>query len=361
MDFSLTEEQVLLRDSAREFLTTEWPVAELRRMLEPDDAPNADCALWSKIAGLGWPGLLIREEYEGLGLGIYDLAVLMEVVGKHLIPGTYFASGILASLALETLGNEESCQKYLPEIAEGRLKATLGVYEPGSGWNAMMLQTPSKGSITKRFVPSAAGANLILFLNRTDGNDIELAVATESTFQDLNSMDVTRPLYEVECSISRLEPVGKGTIGDLQSIVDKATIALSAEMVGGTAQLVDMTVKYIKNRQQFGRPVGSFQAVQHKAVDMLIALEQARTAVFYAAAVADEQPDNLARAASMAKSLANTAYTDAGEKAIQLHGGIGFTWEQDLHLYLKRAKACQVGLGDTKWHLDRIAHLLGAS
>ena len=111
MDFSLTEEQVLLRDSAREFLTTEWSVAELRRMLEPDDAPNADCALWSKIAGLGWPGLLIREEYEGLGLGIYDLAVLMEVVGKHLIPGTYFASGILASLALETLGNEESCQK----------------------------------------------------------------------------------------------------------------------------------------------------------------------------------------------------------------------------------------------------------
>ena len=187
------------------------------------------------------------------------------------------------------------------------------------------------------------------------------AVAHEADLVNLRSMDVTRPLFEVACKAENLERIGDGTLADMQAVLDTATVALAAEMVGGAAQLLEMTVEYVKNRKQFGRAIATFQAVQHKAADMLVAVEQGRTAVYYAAAVADEQRDTLGQAASIAKATANATFVDAGQKAIQLHGGLGFTWEQDLHLYLKRAKACEFTLGDTKWHLDRIAHGLGLS
>ncbi len=360
MDFSLTDEQVLLRDSARDFLGQEWPVAELRRMLDANNASAAADALWAKTVDLGWPGLLVSEENGGLGLGLFDLAVLLEQTGRRLIPGTLFASGTLAALALETLGSKPARERYLPAIAEGALKATVGVYEPGSGWTTMLLQPPS-GLVTKRFVPEAAGADLTLIVNRTGGNVVELAVASGAESTDLHSMDVTRPLFEIACRTEDLETIGKGTLADLQSVLDKATIALAAEMAGGAAELLDLTVAYAKSRKQFGRAIGTFQAVQHQAADMLIGIEKARSAVHYAAAAADERPEDLARAASMAKVTANAAFVDAGQKAIQLHGGLGFTWEQELHLYLKRAKACEFTLGDTNWHLDRIAHGLGLS
>lgn len=359
MDFSLTEEQVLLRDSAREFLDQEWPIPELRRMLDASDSATAAEALWRKIADLGWPGLLVSEENEGLGLGLFDLAVLMEETGRRLIPGTLPATGILAALALETLGDAPARRRHLPGIADGSLRATVGVYEAGSGWTPADWRIGGGDSTAKRYVPNAAEAGLLLFLNPTGNDSVELAVAHEAECRDLHSMDVTRPLFEVVCRTADLERIGEGSLEDLQSVLDKATIALAAEMVGGAAQLLDMTVDYAKSRKQFGRAIGTFQAVQHKAADMLIGIEKARTAVYYAAAVADERPDSLAEASSIAKSTANAAFVDVAEKAIQLHGGLGFTWEQDLHLYLKRAKACEFTLGDTKWHLDRIARGLG--
>ncbi len=359
MDFGLNDEQAMLRDSARDFLRTEWPVPERRRMLDAADSAAAAGELWSKMAGLGWPGLLVSEDSGGLGLGMFDLAVLMEEAGRSLVPGTLHASGVLAATALETLGSADARQRYLPAIAEGALRATVGVYEPGSGWTPMLLQPPSGGTVTKRWVPEARGADLVLFLGRTGGNAAELAVARAPAVSDLGSMDVTRPLYEVACERAELETVGAGTLGDVQAVLDRATIALSAEMVGSAAQVLDMTVEYVKSRKQFGRPVGTFQAVQHKAADMLIGIEKARTAAYYAAAVADEQPEELGEAASIVKATANAALVDAAQAGIQLHGGLGFTWEQDLHLYLKRAKACEFTYGDTKWHLDRVAHGLG--
>ena len=360
MDFSLNDEQILLRDSARDFLRAEWPAAELRRMLDAEDRSAAADALWSKIAELGWPGLLVSEENDGLGLGMFDLAVLMEETGRHLIPGTLHASGVLATTALETLGSAAAQQRYLPDIAEGALQATVGIYEPGSGWTAMMLQPPD-GVATKRYVPDAAGAGLILFLSRTGGNAVQLSVAHEAEVTDLNSMDVTRPLFQVSCPVERLEPIGEGTLADLQAVVDRASIALAVEMVGSAARVLDMTVEYVKSRKQFGRAVGTFQAVQHKAADMMIGLQKGLTAVYYAAAAADEEPGKLAEAASIAKATANGTVVHASQTGVQLHGGQGFTWEQDLHLYLKRAKACEFTYGDTKWHLDRIAHGLGLS
>lgn len=359
MEFSLNEEQVLLRDSARDFLSEEWPVAEMRRMLHAGERDAAADALWSKMGSLGWPALLVSEENDGLGLGMFDLAVLMEEAGRHLIPGTLHASGVLATSALETLGSEDAKRRYLPDMAEGALKATVGVYEPGSGWTAMMLQPHSEATATKRYVPDAARADLILFLSRTSGNRVRLMAAHGAVATDLRSMDVTRPLYEVSCPAAGLEPLGEGTLADLQSVVDRAAVALSAEMVGGAARVLEMTVEYAKSRKQFGRAIGTFQAVQHKAADMLIAVERGRTALYYAAAAADERPDLLGEAASIAKATANVTAVQVSQAGIQLHGGLGFTWEQDLHLYLKRAKAGEYTYGDTAWHLDRIAHGLG--
>ena len=359
MNFSLTDEQILLRNSARDFLTQEWPSAELRRMLDAEDAAAAADAIWSKIVELGWPGLLVAEEHEGLGLGNFDLAVLMEEAGRRLIPGGLLSSGVLAALALEHLGSEEAKAAYLPKIAEGEIRATLGIYEQGSGWTVMMLQPQTGDTVTKRHVPEAAGADLILCVNRTGGNSVELVVAKDASVTNLGSMDVTRPTFEVSYQAAASEKIGAGTVGDLQAVIDKSTIALAAEMVGGVADVLDQTVSYIKQRKQFGRSVATFQAVQHKAADILIDLERARTAVYYAAAVADEEPEKLAKAASMAKAAANQAYTEGSKKAIQLHGGIGFAWEQDLHLYLRRAKSCEYIFGDTNWHLDRLAHGLG--
>ena len=361
MDFSLNEEQVLLRDSAREFLGEEWPSAELRRMLDTADGAAAAAALWAKMSDLGWPGLLASEDYDGLGLGMFDLAVLMEETGAALVPGTLHASGLLAVSALEALAGEEGCQKYLPDIAEGKLKATVGIYEPGSGWTPMMLAPQAGEAVTKRYVPDAASADLILFVNRAGGNTAQIAIAHEARVENLHSMDVTRSMGQVTCSPDMLEVLGEGTIADIQAVIDRATIGLSAELIGGAARVLDMTVEYVKSRKQFGRAVGSFQAVQHKAADMLIGIEKGRTGVYHAAAVADERPDELARAASVAKVTANQAAVRVGELGIQLHGGLGFTWEQDLHLYLKRAKAAEFTYGDTRWHLDRIAHGLGLS
>ncbi len=361
MDFSLDEDQTLLRDSARDFLTEEWPVAELRRMLDGGAAAPAAAAIWSKMAAMGWPALLVSEENDGFDLGMFDLAVLMEEAGRSLIPGTLHSSGVLAVAALETLASEHAQRRYLPDMAEGKVKATVGIYEPGSGWNPMLLRTLSAGVVTKRYVPDAADADLILFVNRTSGNDVQIAVARETEARDLQSMDVTRPLYQVSCRAEDLNPVGGGTVAELQAVIDRATIALAAEMVGGAARVLEMTVDYVKSRKQFGRAVGTFQAVQHKAADMLIGIEKGRTAVYYAAAVADEHPDKLPEAASIAKATANAAFVQAIQAGIQLHGGLGFTWEQDLHLYLKRAKACEFTYGDTNWHLDRIAHRLGLS
>ena len=361
MDFSLNEEQTLLRDSARDFLKAEWPVPELRRMLDPGDAASAAGALWLKMADLGWPGILVAEDDGGLGLGMFDLAVLMEETGRRLIPGTFHASGVLAANAIGSMGTVAARRRYLPDIAEGVTKATVGIYEAGSGWTPMLLEPCNGGAASKRYVPEAGNADLILFLNRTGGNAVELVVAHEPDVGNLNSMDVTRPLYEVSCRPGMIEPIGAGTLADLQATVDRATLALSAEMVGAAAQVLEMTVEYVKSRKQFGRPVGSFQAVQHKAADMLIGIEKGRTAAHYAAAVADERPESLGEAASIAKAAANGMFVQTAQAGIQLHGGLGFTWEQDLHLYLKRAKACEFTYGDTKWHLDRIAHGLGLS
>lgn len=357
MDFSFTEEQTLLRSEAQGFLSSEWPSATLRRMLE--DPEPAREQIWRKIAQLGWPGLLVAEDHQGLGLGMYDLTVLMEEMGRRLMPGTFFSTGVLATLALDRLGSEAGRQKYLPGIAEGRLKATVALHEPGAGWDVSVLRIHEGGeTCVKSPAPEAASADVVLCAVR-EPERMLLVVPRDPDITAMETLDPTRSLGEIRFDPAQAETVGEGSLEDIQSVIDLATVALAAEMLGVTAELLDATVAYVKSRKQFGRPVGSFQAVQHRAADWLIELEKARSAAYYAAMVADEAPEGLALAASMAKVAANQACRFAAQQAIQLHGGIGFAWEQDLHLYFKRAKSAEFTFGSTPWHLERIACKLG--
>ena len=358
MNFSLSEDQELLRRSARELLSSEWPGSTMRRIL--DDSESASQEIWGKFTDVGWPALMIPEEYEGLGSDAFDLALLMEEMGRRLVPGTYFSTALLAAGALERIGTEEARRKYLPSIAAGRLKATLAVSEPDSGWDLDNLQPVQRkrGAITKSFVLEAVEADLIFCVVR-EGGRFRLVLPRDPTVTALETLDPTRALADVTFDPAEAETIGESAPGALQQALDIATVALAAEMVGGAAELLEVTVAYVKDRKQFGRPVGSFQAVQHRAADMLISLEKARSTAYYAAIVADEQPERLALASSMAKVAANKAYRFASQQAIQLHGGIGFTWEQDLHFYLKRAKASEFSLGSTEWHAERIATELG--
>lgn len=322
MDFTLNEDQHMLRSSARDFLAKEWPAAEMRRMLDPEDGAKAAATLWGKIVELGWPALLVPEEQDGLGLGVFDLAVLMEEMGRRLVPGEFLGSAVLATL----LGSpaSETRTAVLCDDDE-RLRYALG----------------------------AAGADQVVLV-RGD----ELFRLRTREVEIVPSLDPTRPLGRVSF-VDVGEPAGAAS--NPARALDVATVALAAEMVGGAAELLDQVVAYVKDRKQFGVPVGTFQAVQHRAADMLIRIEKARSAAYHAALVADEAPEELPMAASAAKVAANQAYVWCSQQAIQLYGGLGFTWEQDLHLYFKRAKASEYLLGSTAYHLDRIAEGLGVA
>ena len=358
MNFTLTEEQELLRKEARDFLAQEWPSATMREMLEEGKAPTEE--FWFKIAKLGWPGLVIAEEFDGLAAETLELAVLMEEMGRRLVPGTFFSTAVLTPAVLARLGTPEATQEYLPAIAGSGIRVTTAVFESASGWDINALGQPDPESrIVKRFVPDAASADVVFCVLRQGDNGVRLVIPEQADIAPLGVMDITRGLCEVAFAPAAARVVGEGALDDLQSALDFATIALAAEMIGAAAEALDVTVEYVKTREQFGRPVGSFQAVQQRAADMLIAVEEARSITLYAAIVADEQPERLTRSASMAKVAANRALRFVSQYSIQLHGGIGFTWEQDLHLYLKRAKYAEFTLGSTDWHLDRIAMDLG--
>ncbi len=358
MDFALTEEQELLRNEARDFLEQEWSSPAMREMLDDPQPPTEK--IWAKITQLGWPGLVIPEEYQGLASEAFELAVLMEEMGRRLVPGTFFSTAVLTPAVLARLGSVEAKQEYLPAIAEGRIRATTAIFEADSGWDLTRLGRPNaEGRLAKRFVPDAASADVLFCVVSQGDGSVRLVVPEQTDIEPLGTLDVTRSLSQVVFKPADARSVGEGSLTYLQSALDFATIALAAEMVGAAAEALDVTVEYVKTRKQFGRPVGSFQAVQQRAADMLIAVEQARSVTQYAAIVADEQPEVSGRAASMAKVAANQALRFVGQYAIPLHGGIGFTWEQDLHLYLKRAKAAEFTLGGTDWHLDRIAGDLG--
>jgi len=360
MHFGLNENQVILRDSAREFFAGECSMAFVRRAAESPTAYYPQ--LWTKLAAQGYTGVIVDEAHGGVGLGIVELVLLMEEAGRALLPGPLFATVAMAGAVLDACANPAHKHKYLAPIAHGDARSTLAFVEPKSGWDRAALQLTAKDgrlSGEKLFVPDAGVADTIVVVAR-DGVYIVEANAPGVSIAPMAGMDLTRKLYTVsltDVAAEKLDAVA-GLDRSLDRALDIATTALAAEMVGGMQRTLDVTVDYAKTRKQFGKPIGSFQAVQHQCADMYLETESARSAVYYAAVALQEGAADASAAVSIAKLYASDACRTVGNRGIQIHGGMGFTWENDLHLYYRRAKASETMLGDATFHRERLARLV---
>jgi alkylation response protein AidB-like acyl-CoA dehydrogenase len=378
MDFRFSEEQQALVESARDFLASHSGPEAIRSAMTSE--LGYDKAVWQQIATeLGWPSIHIPEAYGGLGLGYVDLVVLVETMGEALLCSPFFSSVALAANTLLAVASEAQKQAWLPAIAEGRTTATLAFTEQSGRWEASAIETTARaegdGFVldgVKTFVVDGHSADLLLVVARKPGTSGEdglcvFALPGHTTGVErrvLTTMDQTRRLGEIRLANVRvgrdacLGECGSAWAG-LSRALDLAAIALAAEQVGGAQRCLDMAVAYAKERQQFGRPIGSFQAIKHKAADMFVAVESARSALYYAACIVDDQSDDLATNASLAKAWCSEAYFKCAADNIQIHGGVGFTWEYDPHLHFKRARASESWLGTPADHRERVAKALG--
>lgn len=370
MQFGLTETQQVLKNSAREFFSAECPNAEVRRLME---TPSAyDPALWQKMAQQGWTGIIFGEEYGGLGLGLVEMAVALEEMGRALLPGPYLSTVLLAGTVIDAAGNAAQKRKYLPRISMGETRATLALLEASARWDpdaVQMIAQPTAGGFalngTKMFVPDAAAADILVCAARR-GADLGLFIvpraASGLTITALPAIDETRKLYQVVLADVPVAEDDFLAIGDsaraaLDRALAVATVALAAEMVGGMQRVMEIAVEYAKARKQFGKPIGQFQAVQHLCADMLLLTESSRSAAYYAAWALQERAPEADAAVSIAKAYASDAYREVGNRGIQVQGGMGFTWENNVHLYYKRAKASELMFGDASYHRERIARI----
>ncbi|MBV9929246.1 MAG: acyl-CoA/acyl-ACP dehydrogenase [Acidobacteria bacterium] len=370
MDFDLSKPQKLLKESARALLARECGAGRVRELMETETAH--DDSLWRALAEQGWTGLVVPEGAGGLGLGLVEMAAVAEEMGRACLPGA-FLSTLFAAALIERAGSEAQRAKYLEPIAAGELKATVALLEESASWDADAVKLEAArdgGGFTVRgrklFVPDAGVADVIVCVAR-DGDALALLPigrgAEGLRVNPMPSMDATRKLYEVVFDgVRAAEGDALGADGDaggaLQRALEVATAVLCAEMVGGMQWVLDTSVEYAKTRQQFGRPIGSFQAVQHMCADMLLMTESARSAAYYAAWALTENDPAARLAVSTAKAYCSDAYREVANRGVQVHGGIGFTWEHDLQLYYKRSKSSETLFGDATYHRERIARLV---
>jgi alkylation response protein AidB-like acyl-CoA dehydrogenase len=353
MQFGLSESQEFLKDSARKFFAGECPSAEMRRLMETDT--GHDAALWSKLTDQGYTGIIFPEAYGGVGLGKVELMLLMEEAGRALLPGPFFSTVVLAGSVLDGVASQAHKQKYLAPICHGAARATVAILESSASWNPRDVQlTASNGKLTgeKYFVSDAAVADFIIVV-ASNGVFVVNAKAPGLKISPMTAMDLTRKLYVVAFNNTPTEEISART--DLARAFDVATAALCAELVGGMQRTLDITVEYAKTRKQFGKPIGTFQAVQHQCADMYLETESSRSAVYYAGWALEENSPDASTAVSIAKMYASDAARTVGNRGIQIHGGMGFTWENDVHLYYRRAKGSETAFGDSTFHRERIA------
>ena len=373
MDFAFSEEQEMLRRSARDFLAKECSSKVVRKLMEGD---AYDPGLWKKVAGLGWTSLGIPEQYGGAGTFL-DLIVVLEEAGRALLPGPFFATMGLAVPALIESGTEAQKKEALGPIAAGEARATLAVTEPSGKWDASGIAMPATQAGggwrldgIKLFVPDAEPADYTVVAARTrgegeDGISLFLIKGRPKgmTVSPLKTLDMTRRWAEirfegVELGADALMGAAHSAWPRLKRALEWATAALCAEMVGGAQKVLETSTDYAKTRQQFGKPIGIYQAVSHKLADMLVLSESSRSATYYAAWAVEADATDRSLAASMAKAYVSDAYRKIAGDGIQVHGGIGFTWEHDMHLYFKRAKSSEVTLGDATYHRELVAQAL---
>jgi alkylation response protein AidB-like acyl-CoA dehydrogenase len=361
MYFDLTDEQQAIRSTARDFLAARYKSARIRELAESEN--GFEQGDWEEMAELGWPGLALPEEWGGQGLGIVDLAVLFEEMGYALAPSPLLSNTVVA-LALAHCGSDEQRERWLRPLASGEKRGAPAL------WDADTVATPGEFSMEARadgdgvvldgekvLVMDGAGADVFLVATADGRRHLVEREAAGVTVTAEPSIDLTRRLYTVRLDGVRVGAEDRlpGDGADYFPVLLRVCVALAAESTGIAQRTMEMAVSYAQDRKQFERPIGAYQAVSHRCAQMLLETENSRSAVYGAAWTADAEPESLPLAASMAKAYASDAGWRVPHASIQVHGGIGFTWEHDLHFFLKRGKANAAMFGDAKWHRERVA------
>ncbi len=380
IELGLNEEQSMLKTMARDFLAAEAPKTFVREMM--DDEVGHSSELWKKMAELGWQGLVFPEEYGGAAMNFRDLTILCEEMGRAVMPGPFYSTVILVGLPILDFGTDEQKAEFLPKIANGEIVCTLAALEEsGDLWaDDLHLRALPRGdgyvlSGTKLFVTDAKAADYMLVAARTkrtqnpeEGITLFMVKAKEwgIYIDNMAVMDLTRKQYEVvftDVPVSASSIIGElhGGWPILQQIALKASAVLSAEMVGVGEMAMEMTVAYLKDRMAFGVVIGSFQALKHKAADMYAAMEYSRSLMEWAAECVKENDQDAPMAVAMAKSHCGDAVKFVTDAGVQLHGGIGFTWDHDMHLYFKRGRYNDTAFGDSNYQKEWIARKLEAN
>jgi alkylation response protein AidB-like acyl-CoA dehydrogenase len=370
MNFAFSEEQEELRNIVRQFLEAKSPESAVREQMETERGYDPD--VWSQMAEqLGLQSLIVPEEFGGQGFGYVELIVVLEEMGRALLCAPFFSTVVLATNTLLQAGDDDAKAAHLPGIASGETIATLAITEPNGKWDESGIEATAtndggtwKINGTKSFVIDGHTADLIIVAAKTGAGTSLFTVAGDAaglTRTALATMDQTRK--QAKLDFDGVEATLLGTDGagwdTLSTVLDLAAVGLAAEEVGGAQYVLEMAVQYAKDRVQFGRPIGSFQAIKHKCADMLLEVESAKSAAYYAGWCASELNDELPAVASLAKAYCSDAYFHAAAENIQIHGGIGFTWEHPAHLYFKRAKSSELLFGDPSYHRELLAQRIG--
>ena len=373
MDLGLNEAQQMLKNSAQEFLEAECSKDYVREMEEDERGYTPE--LWQKLAEQGWLGLIIPEKYGGVELEYQDLIVLLEEMGRYMLPGPYFSTVVMGGMTITDAATEEQKQEYLPRIAEGQIIVTLAINEPSGRWDAegIELKASENGANwvlngTKLFVPNAHVSDYIVVAARTGegANDISLFIVStqakgveETLLQTIASDRQSEVIFNnVEVSSSDLLGEKNAGWSTIEKVLQWGAIGKCAEMTGGGQEVLDMTVEYAKQRTQFGRPIGTFQAIQHHCANMATDVEGSKFITYQAAwRLSEGLPAD--REVAMAKAWVSEAYRRVCALGHQSHGAIGFTKEHNMQLYSRRAKAAELAFGDADLHLDKVSEILG--
>ena len=370
MDFALDDDQITFQQVMRDFLAERSPESAVRAQMA--DPAGYDRALWEQMSSqLGLPGTAIPEEYGGSGFSFLELGLVLEEMGRALTVSPFFASAVMAAQLLLALDDESARKEYLPAIASGQAIASVALAEDSGSWRPEDVSARAAGRDGswridghKSFVVDGAVADLLLVIARVDSGVAVFAVAADAEGlgrEPLPTMDQTRKQARLtfESTPGRLLGTVAGAPAAISAMLDRSAIALAADALGGTGKVLEMSVEYAKIREQFGRPIGSFQAIKHKCASMLVDLESSRSAVYYALWAASAGQPDTSIVAPLAKAFCVDAYLSAAGENIQIHGGIGFTWEHPAHLYLKRAKSSQLLLGSSDFHRQQLADRIG--
>jgi alkylation response protein AidB-like acyl-CoA dehydrogenase len=370
MDFGLSEDQLQLKNSARDFLTKECPTTRVRQIASDDGGMSLD--LYAAIGRLGWNGMLVPEKFGGAGLGMLEMSLLLEECGYAALPGPFLFSSALAVSALVAAGSDALNRRWLGPLAEGHVIGSIAVMEANDSINPAELATTARSSGhgwlingSKMFVPYPHVADFMIVVARigSGARDIGLFLVEPKQpgvkIRPLKNLDVTRRVSEVVLNSVEIPPEAALAAGaDLYGrLLDIAAVAIAADSLGGTERALDMAVEYSKVREQFGKPIGAYQAIQHAAAEIVADLEPTRSLLWYAAYMLDAEPASASRAASMVKARMCEVFMRAADRAVLMHGGIGFTWDHDMHLWFKRARFNESYFGAPTFHRERVATL----